>query len=371
MMKELLKRHAFLLALGGGVVVLAAAVVLTVYFVGTVPGGRVKKQLQRTKLDAEDLLAKPLYGQNLIKEIAKKVKERQGRYDELLNCIRKLGREEKKPLVPGLFPVSTDVNLRHSFKAEYDAALRGFMARLKAVQPTLAENLAEADRPAEERKFEQATMYAHEKLSFLRPDWVDKAEAPPLEACQEAQEDLWLMEDLVNIIAKMNEDLGGPSATVRDVPIKELMEILIGGPSATMEGMKVGGTTRYRPPAAPGQPPGSAPTLTGRYSQPGLYHVLPFRLVVVADSRKAGELLRRLKGTESFLNVEAWHMKPVMDRTVEGSKAFLAKSRQVYGPGGVVLLEVVGESLVFQLPGGRVTNPLLPETPPPAPPAEG
>jgi len=100
------------------------------------------------------------------------------------------------------------------------------------------------------------------------------------------------------------------------------------------------------------------PTLSGRLSKPGFYLVLPFRLVVVIESRWSGELLRRLKGTESFLSVEAWHMKPIVPEAFERFRgSLLASSREVYGNGGVVLLEVVGESLVFQLAGGRVTNP--------------
>ena len=368
-MKELLKRHAFLLALSGGLVVLAAAIWLTVYFVYTVPAGRVRRELDRAARDAEELLGKPLYSQTLIDQIAEEVKRRKARYDEILDFKRELGRT-RKPLVPGLFPVSTDVNLRHSFKAEYDAALRGYMGRLKADEPIPQANLDEADRAAAVKKFAQARMYAHAKLSFVRPDWVDKAEAPSLDACREAQEDLWLMEDLVGVIARVNEEVSGASATIQSVPVKELMQIQIGAAFATLEGTKLGGTGRYRPAAGAGQATGTAPALSGRYSRPGFYQVLPWRLVVVADAHQWGELVRRLKGTESFLSVEAWHLKPIVERTVEGSRTFLASSREVYGQGGVVLLEIVGEALVFQLPGGRVTNPPLPAAPA-SPPAQG
>jgi hypothetical protein len=363
-MKELLKRHAFLLILGGGVVVLTAAIGLTVRFVYMAPSKEVARRLERAGRDAEELLSKPFYGQTLLEQIAREVEDRKARYGEIVDAIRQMG-QARKPLVAGLFPVSTDVNLRHSFKAEYDAALSGLMARLQAVQPTVPENLAEADRLAEERKFEKARMFAHAKESFARPGWVDQAEAPPLEACRQAQEDLWLMEDIVGVIAQVNAE-AGESATIRDVPIKELVEIRIGAASATLEGARSGSAGRYRSDAM-GRTPGTAPTLSGRYSRPEFYLVLPFRVVVVADSRKGEELLRRLKGTESFLSVDAWHLKPMMEQTVGASRRFLAKARETYGSRGVVLLEIVGEALVFQLPGGRVTNPPLP----PALPAEG
>jgi hypothetical protein len=201
-------------------------------------------------------------------------------------------------------------------------------------------------------------MFAHPQQSFVRPDWVDKAEAPTLDQCAVAQEDLWLMSDLVDILAAMNQDsLAGQPPVIRNVPIKELVEIRIGAGVATLEGSKGGaGGVRYLPSSVPEGAVVS--TLSGRLSKPGFYLVLPFRLAVVIESRRSGELLRRLKGTESFLSVDAWHMRPIVPEAFERFRgSLLASSREVYGTGGVVLLEVVGESLVFQLAGGRVTNP--------------
>jgi len=162
----------------------------------------------------------------------------------------------------------------------------------------------------------------------------------------------------VGIIAAMNADyLEGQPAVIRNVPIKELVEIRIGAGVATLEGLRGGaGGVRYLPSSVPEG--AVVPTLSGRLSKPGFYRVLPFRLAVVIESRRSGELLRRLKGTESFLSVDAWHMKPIVPEAFERFRgSLLASLREVYGTGGVVLLEVVGESLVFQLAGGRVTNP--------------
>jgi hypothetical protein len=100
-----------------------------------------------------------------------------------------------------------------------------------------------------------------------------------------------------------------------------------------------------------------APTLSGRWSQKGFYNVLPFRLVVVVESRYAGDLIRRLKGTESFLTVNALRAKPVTEETILRGKDVIAESRKMYGTHGVVRLEVVGESLIFEFEGGRATTP--------------
>jgi len=355
-MMEFIKRHAFLLVLGAGFVVIASAVLVTVQFGYRGPGSALEAKLARTGGAARNLLGSPLYGQKLIEQMSAEVKQREARYEEILDYVRKLG-QARKPLVEGLFPRSTDVNLRHSFKAEYDPALDRFMKTLGASLPLLPQDTPEAEKAGRLKKFEQATMFAHPQQSFVRPDWVDKAEAPMLDQCAVAQEDLWLMEDLVNVIAKINEDVGGPSVTIRDAPIKELVEIRIGAGVVTLEGSK-GGVEGMRYRSSSVSDGASAPTLSGRFSKPGFYLVLPFRLAVVIESRRSGELLRRLKGTESFLSVDAWHMKPIVPEAFERFRgSLLAWSRDLYGNGGVVLLEVVGESLVFRLAGGRVTNP--------------
>ena len=354
---EFVKRHAFLLALGAGFVVIAAAVFVTVQVGYRGPGSELEAKLARTEGAARALSTSPLYGDKLIKDMSDEVKRRQARYEEILDYVRKQG-HKRKPLVERLFPKSTDESLRHKFKAEYDSALDRFMKTLGAILPLLPEDAPEAEKDGRLKKFEQATMFAHPQQSFVRPDWVDKAEAPTLDQCAVAQEDLWLMSDLVDILAAMNRDsLAGQPAVIRNVPIKELVEIRIGASVATLEGSRGGaGGARYLPSSAPGG--AGAPTLSGRLSKPGFYRVLPFRLAVVIESRWSGELLRRLKGTESFLSVDAWHMKPIVPEAFEKFRgSLLASLREVYGNGGVVLLEVVGESLVFQLAGGRVTNP--------------
>jgi len=366
-MMEFVKRHAFLLALGAGFVVIAVVVLATVQAGYRGPGSKLEAKLARTEQAARALSASPLYGDKLIDDMSKEVKNRQLHYEKILDRLRELG-HARKPLVEGLFPRSTDVNLRHSFKAEYDPALDRFMKTLGASHPLLPQDTPEAEKAGRLKKFEGATMFAHPLQSFVRPDWVDKAEAPTLDQCAVAQEDLWLMSDLVDILAAMNADyLGGQPAVIRNVPIKELVEIRIGAGVATLEGAR--GGVRYLPSSVP---EGTVvPTLSGRLSKPGFYLVLPFRLAVVIESRRSGELLRRLKGTESFLSVDAWHMKPIVPEAFERFRgSLLASSRKVYGDGGVVLLEVVGESLVFRLAGGRVTNPPQtaagPEAPAPA-----
>ena len=376
-MMETIKRHLFLVVLGAGAGVLVLAAALFAYFGVYVPNARLKDSYCRTFSRANAVQGSPIYTSELVAEMARQVDLRKKQYDEVLQFIRKAG-AARKPLLEGVFPSTTDTGKRMSFKSKYDEALRGFMKRLGAVPPP------GADKEAARTEGEGA-MYVHPKLSFYRPDWVDRPEAPNMDLVRLGQENIWLMEDVVEIIAKMNEELrpsGRPRLAIADSPVKELDEIRISYDYATLSGSRMlSGAGRTMPPlpvsarseekadkadkaekaetAEKAEAGPRAPTLAGRWSQPGFYEVLPFRLIVVVESRFAGELIRRLKGTESFITVDAFRMKPV----VEGSRDVMGPDRKTYGSQGVVRLEVVAESLVFQLEGGRVTKP------PPAKPA--
>ncbi|MBL7139544.1 MAG: hypothetical protein ISS74_01400 [Planctomycetes bacterium] len=380
-MFETVKRHAFLLGLGGGVVVIAALVILLVYFSYVGPNAALERELKSTKSQAEALLNGKLYSAELVDKMAEQIALRNQQYKDLLAYIKELG-VRRQPLVKDLFPTSTDISLRHSFKAQYDNALGKFMEQLGAIQPKRPEGTggSKKDGPSQELEAAMAearshTMYAHPKQSFIRPDWLDAPEAPPLAETVKAQEDIWLMQDIVAIIAKMNSDIlkaTGKTAEIARAPLKELIRIEVGGENAVLPdaGMQsIAG--RYRPSAPPGGkggPGGRMPTLSGHGSNFGFYKALPWRLEVIAEAAYVPELVRRLRGTESFLSVEAWSMTPITEAQFErGRVDLMAYDREDYGEAGVVRLEVVGESLIFELPGGRVTNPVAaaPATPGP------
>jgi len=371
-MVEILKRHAFLLVLGAAVLVISLALGVTVYVLYVKDNVQTRQLLQATQTQARDLSEGPLYTKALVDEMAKQVDLRQKQYEAVLDNIRRLG-SRREPLVKNLFPVSTDIGLRHSFKVEHDVALAKFMKRLEAVMP------ATAKKPEETAKAppkEGVVMYAHPKVSFFRPDWVDKQEAPSLDLVRYGQENIWLMEDLVGIVVGLNDEVLRSSGkrTVANAAVKELIEIRIGDEYAALSGTKmIQGSGRYRiastiqPKVGQEGKAARMPSLTGRASRPDFYRVLPFRLVVVVESRYAGEMIRRLKGTESFITVEAWRLKPITAASLERSHDVMASSREEYGPHGVVRLEVIGESLVFLLEGGRITTVPSSAAPAPAP----
>jgi len=380
---ETLKRHVFLLGLIAGVVVISLAVALAAYFSYTRPAGAARHEIKTAQTQASALLDGPVFTPDLVVAMAAQVKQRDDQYEGLLNSIRQLG-HDRKPLVKGLFPQSTDPGPRHSFKAEYDLALARFVASLGGIAPPPPPvKGTEAEKAARAEEKPKGLMYVHPKLSFSRPAWVDKTAAPSLEECREGQENIWLMEDVVGLIKAMESDLmkDVQDRTIANSPVKEWVEIRIGMESGALGGVRTSlAAGRYMPPpptTAAAKPKAGekvetprAPALTGRWSmpdekdssgkfvKPGFYKVLPFRLVVVVESRYAGELLRRLKGTESFITVDGFAMLPLTEATFEkGHPGLAAPSRKAYGSRGVVRLEVVAESMIFQLEGGRVTTP--------------
>jgi hypothetical protein len=156
----------------------------------------------------------------------------------------------------------------------------------------------------------------------------------------------------------MNQEIlsqTGAETVIANAPVKELVAIEIGGKDAVIEGVGMQTISgRYRPPAARGD---RLATLSGRTSKPGMYQILPWSLDVVVEAKYAGELLRRIRGTESFLSVEAYRLEPITRTSFDRARnELLAYAREDYGTEGVVRLRVVGESLAFELAGGRITT---------------
>jgi len=372
-MLETLKRYAFLFALAGGVVVIGGAGVALVYTLYVGPAAEIRQDLRSTRSRADTLLKGTIYSDNLVEQMKEQVAKRKKQYVELLDYIRHLG-AQRKPLVEDLFPTSTETSLRHSFKAAYDARLKAYMETLNATVPMRPETRGrrrdadDAELQAAREEARKHTMYAHPTNSFFRPEWVGAQGAPSLTQCRYGQEDIWLMDDLVRILAKMNQEIldqkssarpGEIKSVIQHAPVKELVVIRIGGKYAILEDVKEMASTagRYRPEKG-GRQHERLPTLSGRRSDLGFYKVLPWRLGLVVEAKYAGELLRRLRGTESLLSVEAYRMQPITLASFQRADDLLAYRREDYGTAGVVRLQVVGESLIFQLEGGRVTTPL-------------
>jgi hypothetical protein len=377
-MMETLKRHAFLVGLVAGVVVLLLVILVLAYTLYISPSSGTRNELRTTLNSANDLTKNPLYTARLVQELADQqngaLAMRTAEYEALINYIRDLG-HKRTPLLADLFPLSTDTGFRHQFKPLYIKKVEEFSKTLVATVPPAIVAKADSGTKSEPPALPKEGFFLliHPADTFPRPEWVTKPEPPSLEQCREAQEDLWLMEDIVGCIAAMDKELSGlkPSEKPRiaNSPVKELIEIRIGASAASLSGSRMSGSSgRFVPASAEGKAAGRAPTLSGRWSMPdvpdkppytklGMFKVLPWRMVVVVESRYSGELVRRLVGTESFLSVSATQERPIVESSFNGSHDWIAPDRATYGEQGVVRMEIVGESLVFQLEGGRITTP--------------
>ncbi len=358
---EFVKRHAFLLGLAAGVVIIGAGFALFVHLGYRVPNRRLERKLAEALREAKMLREGKLYNDELVEKLDGRVQQTRDVYRRLLAEIRRMG-AAREPLLKGVFPYTANTDLLHGFKARYDEKLAEFMETLGAVNPRPSQDMTPEQMEELDARIEKAAMFANLRYSFWRPDWVGQPQAPTLAQVRDGQEDIWLMSDLVRIIAGLNREAAGRDGapTVEEAAVKELVEIRIGADKAAIEGLGMT-TGRGRYLGVTGRRAGTAaeeraPTLTGRASDPGFYLVLPWRLIVVADSNLAGELVRRLKGTESFLNVGAWRLRPVTKPSMDDYRDLIAGKRERYGREGVVRLEIVGESLVFQLQDGRVTT---------------
>lgn len=347
-MVDFVKRHLFLIALAAGVFVIGLLLFVFIEFGHRGANSDMAEELSGSLMRVRGLSGGTLYNQDVVEALKAGVDERKQRYEATLKYIAQRGRE-RKVLVDGVFPTTTDTSLLHSCKAEYKAALDRFMARLGAVDPTLSADATEAQKMAKRDEMDKATMLAHPLYTFYRPDWVDKAEAPNLELVRYGQENVWLMEDLVEIVAKLNEDhIGQRPRSIGEAAVKELLEIRIGSDAGSLDGSK-GGGARYRSVVGAGSP--REQTLSGRGSRPGFSLVLPWRMIVVADSRTFGELVRRLKDRETFITVDGVLVEPITEASFgRVSKMAAASELKVYGSadrardgdGGVAGVPVAG-----------------------------
>jgi hypothetical protein len=377
-MMEKIKRRAFEAGLAAIVGVIVLAVGLGTWLTYGRDTARIRTTLNNTKSQAQNLLTNTLFSKELVDKMRALVDLRKHDYDDLLKFIRTES-AKRLPLVKNLKFPTTDVSIRMATKASYNDELAKFMKMLGAAKPVMEPYVGGAGQPEKMRMTDasrRVMMFADVKKSFTRPEWVDSTEAPNPDAVRVGQENLWLMEDVVSLIAETNRDLlaeikkKDPRAKdeVGWAPVKELIEIRIGADAAVLPGTKMPAASgRYRPFGSAKPASGAAkgiPSLSGRASVAGFYNVLPFRVGVVVDARYYGEVVRRLKDRESFITVEAWKVSP-LDTEVQfaRSRDLVASSLDDYGRkeddqikrDALVRLEVSGESLAWTLDGGRVT----------------
>ncbi|MEA3366763.1 MAG: hypothetical protein U9R68_01470, partial [Planctomycetota bacterium] len=110
-MFDMLKRHAFLGALVGGVLVIAVTVGALVHLFYMGPSREIRRDLESTGSQGKMLLGGTIFSDSLVEQMKAQVAQRGKQYSQLLDYIRELG-SKRKPLVENLFPTSTEISLR-------------------------------------------------------------------------------------------------------------------------------------------------------------------------------------------------------------------------------------------------------------------
>lgn len=367
---EIVRRHAFWFAFGA---IFLALLAVEAWF--TLAWRGDAKVLEKSFKLSDSKLGKMAlkYNKPSIDGLKKASKAIKGENADIVDYIRQMG-AERKPAVDQLFPSpppkKADLQLG-LMKDTYEDELQRLMNTLGAV------DVEDEDTPAEELL--KAGVFASLEESFHKPKWLEGMGLPTIVQAREGQENLWLTEDIVNAIKIVNDNFFGSKAgqgrpqTVANAPIKQLLGLRIGDGHASLK--KGGGArgkryrratgkraraSRTRHPKTKTPQPEKVPeaeSLTGHASENPLYNVLPFRLDVIADNELGGMLIRELAGGESFITIEAVSIEAVDRESIAKPRSDGLKVAKLYGSRGLVRLIIIGESLVFELPGGRVTTP--------------
>jgi len=329
------------------------------------------------------------YNDDAVRVLGDAAAYRQKEFEEAQKDLKMAGSWDV--LVPGIFPEYRESTQVYEFKNRYPARLAALMQTLNAGDPAQLVGGATI----------QVSMLAKPDVFYTAP-WIPernlKSKAEVMADLRNSQDDLWLQQDICLAIKRANDvffdspDGQKLGRTVAAAVVKELHEIGIG---RQFDQVPAGGkgfsavyaanSPRFRyvlGGGGPGPlgvatggagPSGSktefpeagnvrAPTLTGHAgnNNGGRYRVLPFRIAVVADAGNYLELVRQLGGTRSFITVEnvQYSIIPESEAGYRSNGVFVTQPRQrleVYGRRALAHVVITGESLIFEVPGGRPT----------------
>jgi len=378
-----LKRHLWLVATLGAMVVLSAvAVVLWSSYRGRLANR--EGVLKRSEAALRQM--RYYYNRNTARKLEAATKLRQGELSDILDYLRRQSKWE--PLIPGIFPRYRNEAQVFEFKYKYREKLNEFMDLLGAVNPA----------PEGGADVLKAVMFTRPE-AFFKAEWINQNVLPDnpdevMKRLRESQDDLWLMEDVVRAIRRTNDryfevmEIEPADQTVAHAVVKELHSIEIGadkvdlartvgmgrgrrylfiGQETEAPGMRPGMGTRS-PSREPQEVVGRAMTLTGRASDTskGRYWVLPLKVTVIADAGNYAELLRELTGTRSFITVDnlTYEVIPETESAYRSFNLMQPKEAtriEVYGDRPLARVTLWCESLVFRVTGARPTVPPPPK----------
>lgn len=255
------------------------------------------------------------------------------------------------PLMQNFFPRPQDFRVRDQFPYAYREALQGLLKKLNAgTVPTVEEVAAEEERIREEESDAEAFFgmddeeqsppdregtaanpsgLIDEAEARLSPDvrasikkaksiycyadlmsslhinavvWQSRGVPPALADCWDAQVSLWIQQDVIDALARANEQAAGAlkengeTPWVGNLPVKDVISIRLSkGDFGHYVVADASGTDPARPGGAdPAYPPGSPRfAFTGDASGPE-YELIQFTVKLVVDARDLPEIINEL-----------------------------------------------------------------------------
>lgn len=281
---------------------------------------------------------------------------------------------ERQPLLDRIFPEVERKALSYSFREAYRDAIDALPKRMGGggkpssvdvdnwrmglqEQARLGDASLNTEDPVSMDPAARAAIHQARKIrcyadkeSFDVRELYDLQKEPTAQQMWDAQMSLWIQQDVVDVIAAMNEAAasGLPAdqkANVLTLPVKRIVGIKVGdyvgaasSPTASPARRESAGT-RSAAAEAVDDPPDEPSDVFTRRKPNALYDIVYFRVGVIIDSRYVQQFIAKMSEKNLYSPIE------VSLEDVEASPEF---HDYLYGPGRVVRLDVAFEASLLR-----------------------
>ncbi len=181
--------------------------------------------------------------------------------------------------------------------------------------------------------------YATQPALHIVPGLLDSRDVPTVELMWEAQMSLWIQQDVLSALAKLNDAaaarLKPEDRWVAYTPVKELVYIRIGdyvvGPGAAQAAGAVAQSNWTQAAEEPSFPPGDASAVFTNHTSNELYDVMQFAVELVIDARELPAVVDAICGANLYIPLTITGSAPAVNPSFRG---------KVYGPDPVMRVRI-------------------------------
>ncbi len=160
-------------------------------------------------------------------------------------------------------------------------------------------------------------------ITKFRPSWLTASAPPTVPQAWLAQEDVWLLRAILDVIARANKD----STKINDSPVKRILDIEIGGKAADSKLTSKGSSEQLSAPkmgdAGAAGPAASKADL--RYIEGQLFQQVPIYLKLTVDQRKLPAILAEFNNSDIPMQVRQVSFAAASERAPLPGAAVSAK----------------------------------------------